>query len=71
MQLNAEIRWPVNLKQKYDRQIAYLLGEPPKFWDLDYKIKLTPITWQSYAAIGRRSSEISRWKNKKENNSKT
>jgi len=24
MQLHAEIRWPVNLKQMYDQQITYL-----------------------------------------------
>jgi len=43
-------------------------GGPPNFWDLFCHAKEpSDITWQSFAAIGPRSSEIS-WRNNKEKN---
>jgi len=35
------------------------LNRAPKFWDLDNKTGILPITSQSFTAIGRQSSEIS------------
>jgi len=43
----------------------YLLGErPPNFWTLSGDSSQIPIMWQSFAAIGRGTSEM--WLSKKE-----
>jgi len=72
---SGDIRDQSRRLYKIDRNFAciwppFFRGEsPPNFWRQFIKLTPVPIMWQSFAAIGRGSSEI--WRRKKKKTSRS